>query len=595
MSVMLFLIATLLIHCIPIPPSARMLNMRVLARWLPVRLVWGTVAWLIICPLLMMTLPWAIISLVMSFALLMVISSGLRPSQGIEEFMERIRGPTVCIGVLILIVMPIASGLISWTSSVANANEFDNTLVSLEDGPLFQNPIPDNQVRLVTDTLATFQARKYMSQIGSSVDISAAHITVRNGRLVWVCVVVSTNVLSENYVQGLIVVDANDPDVVEVISGLQFPVGEGLWWDRNIQFGSYLDDMTNFYEYAYPTWDPADNLVYIQTRTQLGLDFVERPLGPKVYCANGTVIAYPTLAETPQWITQAYSEEYLERQISRWGGYRRDDGFDLFAGGFLWFIQPSRNRVAMTEDTRYILNPDTNRVEAFVALHPPDATTLTLSGLVRATKDAVRYYDMTNESLVSGEAAVNTIIKDFPKPVTGSYSGAMPLLYPVMVNSTYARQVWYCPVYWYNSQYDSDLEDYVVTDFKLYALGMVDAKQLEISYTVTKGSLTGEGLVQQARQGFVNTARVALGLEPEPEDTIELSATALNVTSYVESGNTHVVLRTSNSTYTWIEGAREWMPLADWYELLTVKEGDSFTATIEQIGSQYRIVAFSKS
>lgn len=558
-------------------------------------MIWGTVAWVIICIFSMMALPWATIGLLMSFGVLMIFSGGFRPGGRVEDLMEGLRLPFVCMGFIIVLVIPAFTGVITWTSDVANAQTV-NEFITEEEGMLFNNPIPDDRVRLVTSLYASFVARKFLSSIGSNVEIAASHITTRAGRLVWVCIVVSTNVLSENFIQGFIVVDANNPSLVEVITDVQIPVGEGLFWDRNIQFGNYLEDMTSAYEYAYPTWDPANNLVYVQTRTQLGWDFVERPLGPKVYCQNGTVRTYATLAETPDWITQAYSEEWLERQINRWGGYRRDDGFDLFAGGFLWLIQASRDRLRMTEDTRYILNPDTDRVEALVALHPPDAASLTLSGLMRGTSDGIHYYDMSNLSFVSGEAAVNEVIKQFAQPVSGSYFGAMPLLYPVQINSTYIRQTWYCPVYWYDSTYNEDAEAYEISDFRLHAFGIVDAQTEGLSFTQSKGTTSNPDLVAAVREGYIEEVEEMLGfVEPPTEDErFDLSATALNVTSYVSDGNTHIVLRTDNSTFEWIEGMADWMNTTDWYELLTVSPGDSFIATIEEHEGVFRIVAFAK-
>jgi hypothetical protein len=540
-----------------------------------------------------MTLPWAIISLVMSFALLLLFAGGFRPGS-IEEIVEGVQMPLMCIGLIVLIVMPMFSGIIGWTSDVSNANYVDEFYITETTDPLFNNPIPDSQVRLVTQEYASFVARQQFASIGSNIEIAAAHITTRNDRLVWVCVVVSTNVLSENFLKGLIVVDANDPSLVEVITDIQIPVGEGLFWDRNIQFGNYLNDMTNAYEYAYPTWDPLGELVYIQTRTQLGFDFVERPLGPILYFQNGSIFSYLTVDETPNWVTQAYSEEWLERQVNRWGGYRRADTFDLFAGGFLWVIPPSNDRLEMTEDTRYILNPDTNRVEGLLAVHPPGATTLSLSGMMRATSDGIYYHDLSQSGFASGEAAINEVIKAFPDPVTGSYFGAMPLLYPVQVNATHYRSAWYCPLYWIDGYYDSDLEEYYITDIRLHAFGMADAQDVTVSITMERsGTMTGAALVQAVREGYVE----AIGgeLVVEPEDTFSMTANVTAISSYVEDGDTHIVLSTTNSTYEYIEGALDWMTLDHWYSLLSLEVGDNFTATIEIVGTQYRIVAIVKN
>ncbi|MHA2353420.1 MAG: hypothetical protein ACXABX_09905, partial [Candidatus Thorarchaeota archaeon] len=328
MNVIVFLLISLILHAIPIPFRQEMLRPNRLIKWLPFRLIWGTAAWAIICLLLVSTLPWAIVTLIMSFGALLVVSSGFRGGP-IEEVLEGIRVPLTCIGMIIVILMPTFSGLISWTADVSNAEFFDSQIIETDD-PLFNNTIADDRVRLVTEEFAKYVAGQHLSPFGSNVHVAAAHITTNpNGTLVWVCTIVSTNVLAENFVKGFIVVDANDPQSVTptIISETTIPVAEGLFWDRNIQFGNYLNDMTSSYQYAYPTWDPSGSLVYVQTRTPLGFDFVERATGPIVYAENGSIYRYSSIAETPDWVTQAYGEEYLERQISRWGGYRRGDGF----------------------------------------------------------------------------------------------------------------------------------------------------------------------------------------------------------------------------------------------------------------------------
>ncbi|MFW9816191.1 MAG: hypothetical protein ACFFEW_09710, partial [Candidatus Thorarchaeota archaeon] len=409
MNVIFFLFISLILHAIPIPFRTEMLKPNRLIKWLPFRLIWGSVAWAIITLLMVSTLPWAILTLLTSLGLLLIFSSGFRGGD-IEEVLQGIRVPLTCIGLLVIILVPAFSGIISWTSDVSNANYFDGKIIE-SDEPLFNTTIPDNMVRLVTEEYAMYVARQHLSPFGSNVYVAAAHITTRNDKLVWVCTIVSTNVLAENFIKGFIVVDANDPqsETPDLIQGTNITVGEGLFWDRNIQFGNYLNDMTSSYEYAYPTWDPDGDMVYVQTRTPIGFDFVERASGPVLYYENGSVFSYATIEETPDWVTQAYGEEYLERQISRWGGYRRGDGFDLFAGGFLWVIAPSNNRLEIHEDTRYIINPDTNRVEAFIAMNPVTATR-TLAGVFRATKDEIYYHDLSGEGYVSGDAAAANVV-----------------------------------------------------------------------------------------------------------------------------------------------------------------------------------------
>ncbi|MFX1605721.1 MAG: hypothetical protein ACFFDD_07425 [Promethearchaeota archaeon] len=595
MNVIVFLLISLILHAVPIPFRTEMLKPSKLIKWLPFRLIWGTAAWVVICLLLVSTLPWAVLTLIMSLGALLVISSGFRGG-AIEDVIEGIRVPLTCIGILILILIPVFSGVIGWTADVSNAEFFDAMIIESDD-PLFNNTIDDDKVRLVTEEYAEYVAQQHMSPFGSNVRVAAAHITTNpDGDLVWVCTIISTNVLAENYVLGFIVIDANDPQSVEphLISETTIPVGEGLFWDKNIQFANYLNDMTASYQYAYPTWDPVGNLVYVQTRTPLGFDFVERASGPVVYAENGSIFQYDTIEETPDWITQAYGEEYLERQISRWGGYRRGDGFDLFAGGLLWFIPPSNDRLEIHEDTRYIVNPDTNKVEAFIAVHPVTSSR-TLAGVFRATKDAVYYHDLSAEGYVSGDAAAANVVADIGAPASGVYYGAMPLLYPVVINSTLTKWTWYAPIYWADFSYDEDLEEYTATNMRLHALGLVDASNIDrFVWVPLGGTLSGADLVHEARSEYLGL--FGGSIEPEPSDTFNLTATVVNKTSYVDNGNTHIVLKTDNITYPFIEGARSWMSLTDWYTLLNdIDVNDNFTATIQTVGDMYRIIAIAKN
>ncbi len=594
MNVLMFLLISLVAHSIPIPLSARFTRSNLLIKWLPFRLIWGTVAWVVICLLFMASLPWAVLGLIMSLGAIMMVTSGFRLGGDVVEMLQGIRVPFACLGLIILITVPMFSGVIGWTSGVSNAEYFDSMITETDD-PLFTQPIPDHMVRLVTEEYAKYVAKQHISPFGSNAEVASAHITKRNGTLVWVCTIISTNVLAQNYVKGFIVIDANDPQSTEphFINSTTIPVGEGLFWDKNIQFGNYLNDMSMLYEYAYPTWTPSGDLVYVQTRTPIGFDFVERVVGPIVYAENGSVFRYATIEETPEWITQTYSEEWLERQITRWGGYRRGDGFDLFAGGFLWFVAPSSDRLQIHEDTRYIINPDSGRIEAFIAVHPVTSPS-TLAGVFRATSTEVYYHDLSDEGYVSGYAAASNVIADIGAPADGYYYGAMPLLYPVQITPTETRWTWYTPIYWADSYYDEDLDEYVASNMRLHALGMVDASNIDrFKWVALGGSLSGEALVRAVRTEYVNL--LGGSIEEEPSDTFNITATVNAKASYTKSNEEHIILRTDNSTYEFLEGAPSWMSTADWYTLVFLDAGDNFTATIQVVGDVYRIIAITKN
>ncbi len=107
MNVLTFLLISLIAHAIPIPFSPAYLKFNHLLKWLPFRLVWGTIAWAIICLLSAMTLPWALLSLIMSLGVIMIVTSGFRPGGDFEQMLEGIRVPFTCIGVIIVILLPV--------------------------------------------------------------------------------------------------------------------------------------------------------------------------------------------------------------------------------------------------------------------------------------------------------------------------------------------------------------------------------------------------------------------------------------------------------------------------------------------------------
>jgi len=231
-------------------------------------------------------------------------------------------------------------------------------------------------------------------------------------------------------------------------------------------------------------------------------------------------------------------------------------------------------------------------VEAFIAVHPvgnPEA----LAGVFRATQDTVFYHDLSAFGYVSGDAAAANVVGQLPPPATGFYYGAMPLLYPVEINPTEIKWTWYTPIYWAQGYYDDDADEFLLSDMRLHALALVDASNIDKFYIQELGgALSGATLVQAARADYVALFGGSIG--PGPGDAIDLNATVVNVTSYVEDGDTHIVLGTDNSTYPYIEGARAWMNLTDWYTLLNLNPTDGFLASLQEIEGQYRIIAIVK-
>jgi hypothetical protein len=341
-----------------------------------------------------------------------------------------------------------------------------------------------------------------------------------------------------------------------------------------------LSENTYSYGIAYPSWSPAiSDLVYIVVRYEIGFDLIRRYAGLIIYDSGGNVIdGYSQLQTVPNWVTQVYDEDWMERMINEWGGFRRGSSFDYWAGGLLWIIPPSRDRVEMSEDTRYIVDPATSDVVAMVMVHPI-ASERTLAGVFKATREGIFFYDYQQDRYISGTTAEDIIEGKLPKPASGVYDAEMPLLYPVEVQSGVSRLAWYVPIYW--------REGTGLPDETIYLAGFAIIDALDINsetITIAGGGISSEQLVRSTRLDFMKLFGAVT--------YVELDTPVVDKQEYVRDSMTHVVLRVANSTYPWIEATPNDLPNQQWYELLSTKIGDTITANIEKRGDIWTIISF---
>jgi hypothetical protein len=468
----------------------------------------------------------------------------------------------------------------SQTQRLANATYF-NSFIRLGSGLPFNSTIPDDMVRLVTEELAISIARRHMSEFGSNTQVLNCHVTKSpEGKLVWVAAIGSTNVIAENYVKGFVIIDATDPAATPIIVRSEFDIGEGLWWDHNIPFRNYMMDMERTYGVSYVTWDlTTNNTLYVVTRFNIGFDLVKRYETPAAYDSQGNVQYEPKKAsDIPEWMTQVYDEDWLENMINEMGGFRRGSGFDYWSGGFLWIIPPSRDRFQMTEDTRYIVAPETSDVVALVCVNPV-GNQRTLSGVFKATREGVLFYDFSLSNYISGMTAEDLVEGRLPKPATGSYYAMMPLLYEVEISPGNNRLAWYVPIYWYE---ESGQEDETVY---LSGFAIVDASDTnKIALTINAEGITSEQLVRKTRLDFIKLFGVTTYLE--------LNASVLGKYEYVEEGTTHIVLHLDNATYPWVEATPKDVATLQWNELMATEPTQSVTARIEKRGDRWMMTYF---
>ncbi|MCJ7762151.1 hypothetical protein MUP38_01695 [Candidatus Bathyarchaeota archaeon] len=408
-----------------------------------------------------------------------------------------------------LVISACSLTVYSQVQRITNATYF-NSFILTSTGLPFSSTIPDDMVRLVTQELATSIARRHMSEFGSNTQVLDCHVTKSpEGKLVWVAVIGSTNVIAENYVKGFVIVDATDPTATPTIVHSEFNVGEGLWFDRNIPFRNYMADMSKTYGVAYLTWDIATNKpIYVVTRYDVGFDLVRRYATPLAYDWQGNLQYEPASAsDIPAWMTQVYDENWLENMIDEMGSLKRGSGFDYWAGGFLWFVPPSRDRFQMTEDTRYIVDPETSDVVALVCVNPV-GNQRTLSGVFKATREGIEFYDFTQANYISGTTAEDLVEGRLPKPAAGNYYATMPLLYTVETSSGNYRLAWYVPVYWYEESGEVDETVY------LAGFAIVDASDTnKIALSINQEGVASAQIVRETRQNFVSLFGVTTHLE----------------------------------------------------------------------------------
>lgn len=486
------------------------------------------------------------------------------------------------LGILFLAYLLAASTMIVFwqVQRVANAAYFSN-FIHIGSGLPFKMEIPDNMVRLVTEELAVSVARRHMAEFGSNTQVLGCHITkTPEGKLVWVAVIGSTNVIAENYVKGFVIIDATDPLAPPKILRREFAVGESLWFDHNVHFRSYMNDISKRYGVAYVTWNFETNeTAYVVTRYNVGFDLIRRYETPIIYDENANL--YPqaeSFLQIPNWVTQVYDENWLEEMINEMGNFRRGTSFDYWAGGFLWLIPPSRERFEMTEDTRYIIDPETGDVVAVICVNPV-GNRRTLSGVFKATRNSIFFYDFRQANYISGTTAEDLVEGRLPKPAAGIYDAEMPLLYPVQISPGNYRLLWYVPIYWREAVKEKEETIY------LAGFAIVDAEETsKIAIKMHEEGMTSEQLVRTTRMEFLKL----FGIIAE----IEVKAKVLGKYEYVDDGTTHIVLRLDNATYEWVEATPKDLPTVQWNKLMATEKGHTVTVHVERRGEKWIMTAF---
>lgn len=478
---------------------------------------------------------------------------------------------------ILLIVLIIGGAVVGIYAGYNNALYFDQ-FIQKGTGLPINTEIPDNLLRLTTDTLAGSIASQHMSEFGSNVQIINIHIIMYQGRLVWAAMIAREGSWSQIYsAEGLVIIDASNPDAPPQIIHQRFDFAEGLTWNPifgawgNAQAkGYYGIDTAKVYGRVYATQDPQGNWVTVMSTYSPDWQGVRHYTGVYILDVHGNIKDWFQAGEVPKWVSQPFDEnQFLEQGINDWGNFRREGGFDLWAQGFFG-ITPSNDRVALTEDTRYIYDPDLQEIVAIDQVHPVRTDVsgaATLAGVFKSTHEGIFYYDMSQLDLISGDTAGSAAIAKVNAPATGTkYFTAQELLYPLQVGNA-TRLVYFVPVY------SSRETNAGTTNYRIHGLAVVDAKDQNNAIVVYSGSnLVGPSLVAAAKAAF----RANQGVSTVPTTSTEIAGTVQSIYQYTANGSSNWILtmKTSeNKTVTVYANANN-LSRQDIFKLLATKTGD---------------------
>ncbi|MFX1536544.1 MAG: hypothetical protein ACFFDI_20195 [Promethearchaeota archaeon] len=499
---------------------------------------------------------------------------------------------TLLTAILLVIFLLSAGGNIFFfvIVPVNEAQYFDSFIVERKDD-LFESEIPIDGIRLINADLARAIALRHASRFGA-VNIKSLHITTYSGSLVWVATV-SPVFFTNDIIEGYIIVSATDQNAEPILSldieptTFNIKAGEGLFYyaelarkalttiDGNLQYGR-----------AYLTWDDSDNLRTVLTYNYPNLHGYSFYGGVMIFDTNGGLVArYDGLANVPNWVAQPYDENWLENKIAVWGSLRTGSHtFDPLAGGFLGLIRPSTQRVEISKDTRFILDPDLGDVVAITPVHPIN-NPRTCAGVFKATRNEIYFYDYSDRAYISADEVEKFVEGKLDKPASGEYYATLPILYPFHFPSESGletKMVWYVPVYWSQSAYwdteEQEGEPDIGRNIILDRLYIVDAENLNNHIFSLAQQKTSVQMVQEAKQGFTNLMLYGTGEQ-------RYAANITEIHSYIENGETNFIWHTNDTEHEYLKLTPSNLDEDEWILALTANQYDVFLYTAYQAGS----------
>ncbi|MHA1686077.1 MAG: hypothetical protein ACTSYD_06660 [Candidatus Heimdallarchaeaceae archaeon] len=215
----------------------------------------------------------------------------------------------------------------------------------------------------------------------------------------------------------------------------------------------------------------------------------------------------------------------------------------------------------MSEDTRYIVNPDDNNKVISIITTNPKTLPNTLHGIFITNRTGLYYYDLHESGYISAITAEQIAQGLQIAPSGGAYDAGMPL--PYVVNTAVGKRlVWYVPVYW--NSYDENI-------YRLAYFSIIDAKDTTKIVSVMAGDYTGAELVDEVLKQFK-----ALFTGTAQDEYIYAQIQFIN--SYTEDRDTIFVMHMVNASTSYDEIVRikhDDLSETQWNDVLISQVGDN--------------------
>ena len=532
--------------------------------------LWGFVFWFKIIT----ATAWEMVIVLLIFTSILCLSL-LAKTHGIlnKRFRRKLVARRLLTYATIFFVSITFFPLLNAHKEVVQAKWLEQNVTIIKNQLPFENEPNSSYIRLITKTIAESIAYQHSSQFGSNVRIADSNIILVNNTLYWAMMFTYQTQIPEKYnkIIGVILVDVNNPNADPIVMKTpNFLYGDGLFYKHklnNQQFWRYPQDTwTAAHSRNYPAWT-GENWVYISLRTAK-----KAPWG--LWYSDGIDIINVTTAEVikhyapeefsslPKYVSQVYSEWFLEMTLNSWGNKRdttSPNNVSMFAG-WNFLRQPSLDRFEMSEDTRYIVNPDDNNEVISIITTNPKTLPNTLHGIFITNRTGLYYYDLHESGYISAITAEQIAQGLQIAPSGGAYDAGMPL--PYVVNTAVGKRlVWYVPVYW--NSYDENI-------YRLAYFSIIDAKDTTKIVSVMAGDYTGAELVDEALKQFK-----ALFTGTAQDEYIYAQIQFIN--SYTEDGDTIFVMHMVNASTSYDEIVRikhDDLSETQWNEVLISQVGD---------------------